>query len=518
VGSNFQEQLAVLPGNLANHMLITVVPLLAGIVVSLPLAVVATRRPRLRYPVLAAVSIVQTIPSLALLALMVPVLVGLGALTSQWMGVEVSALGFTPTVLALTLYSMLPIVRNTVTGITGVEPALTEAARGVGMTPRQVLWRVELPLAAPVIVAGIRTATVWVTGIATLATPVGQRCLGNYIFRGLQTRNWVAVLFGCVAAALLAIVLDTLIGGLERAVREGRRTLGVVSGAALALLVAGGLVAPSLTRRSDAAHAVVVGSKTFTEQYILARLIVDTLEADDLPAREKGSLGSTIVFDALKGGEVDVYVDYSGTLWANAMGREGSGGAQEVLDELTDWLQREYGITCLGSLGFENAYGLAVTRETAERLQLETIADLVPHAGGMEIGGDYEFFGRPEWRAVRDGYGLAFADQKSYDSTFMYDALLQGEVDVIAAFTSDGRIVAHDLVVLEDPRDALPPYDAILLLSPEASKRAALVDALEPLVGAIDVETMREANYQVDREESKRTVDQAAEWLRERLE
>jgi osmoprotectant transport system permease protein len=524
---NLREQFLVLPENLSNHLLITLIPLAIGVAVSLPLAVYVVKHPRLRYPTLTVVSIVQTIPSLALLALMVPVLAALSSLTARAMGVEISALGFYPTVIALTLYSMLPMVRNAVTGILGVDPAMVEAAEGVGMTPGQVLWKVELPLAAPVIIAGIRTATVWVVGIATLATPVGQRCLGNYIFRGLQTRNWTAVVFGCVAAALLAILLDLLLGAVEKAVKERRRRLAMGAAAALLLIMATGILAPFATgwfasraeqqETGGTRQVVWVGSKTFTEQYILATLITRVLEEEGFPAREKESLGSTVVFDALVKGEIDCYVDYTGTIWANYMNRERTAGAKTVLQEVREWLRAEHGIQSLGALGFENAYGLAMPKKRARELGIETIGDLAGHASGMKIGGDYEFFGRPEWQRIRDTYGLRFADQISYDSTFMYRAVRRGQVDVISAFTSDGRIEAFGLAVLEDPEDTIPPYDAVLLLSGDAAARHGLAEALDPLIGAIPVQLMRRANYKVDREKNKLTVDQSAEWLYRQL-
>jgi len=520
MSENLLEQWRVLPGNLANHLMITVIPLVIGAAVSLPLAVLVVKHPRLRYPTLTVVSIIQTIPSLALLALMYPLLLGVSALLMMLMGVEISALGFPPTVVALTLYSMLPMVRNTVTGITGVEPAVVEAARGVGMTPRQVLWKVELPLAAPVIIAGVRTATVWVVGIATLATPVGQRCLGNYIFRGLQTQNWTAVTFGCIAAALLAILLDLLIGGVECGVRERKRSLGLASGIALIVIFAVGMIAPSAVRwvkRSSGAasgETVIVGAKTFTEQYILAELIADLLEDAGMQARAKESLGSAIIFNALTAGEIDCYVDYSGTIWANYMNRKGAPEPQKLMSEMTKWLRREHGVTCLGSLGFENKYGLAMRRDEAEKRAIRTIGDLTQYAPEMSIGGDYEFFGRPEWRAIRDEYELSFANQISYDSTFMYKAVHQRKVDVISAFTSDGRIAAFDLVLLEDKRGAIPPYHGVLLLAPGVSDNEQVKSALRPLIGAIDIETMRKVNYSVDRNKNKRTVEEAARWLR----
>ncbi len=529
------EQLDVLPERLFDHLQITVLPLFLGLLISLPLGVLAVRHKKLRYPALTFVSVIQTIPSLALLALMVPVFVGIGTLTNRWLGFEVAALGFYPTLVALTLYSILPILRNTVTGLLEVDPSITEAARAVGMTPSQSLWRVELPLALPIMIAGIRTATVWTVGIATLATPVGQPCLGNYIFAGLQTRNWTAVLIGCLAAILLAIVLDLLIGGLQRAADQRRPRLAWTTGSLLLAVFVAGLVGPGVMNWTTSAQAVeiaqtdearptgritrpiVVGSKTFTEQYILAELIRMQLEEAGFETDPLESLGSNIIFSGLADGELDVYVDYTGTIWANYMKEEGSAPGWKVLKMVEGWLAREHGIRSLGSLGFENAYALAMRRDRAEEMGIETIADLALHAAEMKIGADYEFFSRPEWTAVKGSYGMAFSDRLSFDSSFMYDAIKTGQVDVISAFSSDGRIAEYDLLVLEDPKQALPPYDAVILLSPEIADHPEVAEALEALTGKIDVETMRQFNYMVDREEDKLTVKQAAERLSARI-
>ncbi|MFQ5718012.1 MAG: ABC transporter permease/substrate-binding protein [Acidobacteriota bacterium] len=563
---NLQEQFALLPTTLGNHLQLTVVSMGLGMLLSLPLAVVVSRRKRWRATLLGGAAIIQTIPGLALLALMVPMLAAAGGLTRRLAGFDLPVLGFVPTVLALTLYSMLPMLRNTVAGLTGVDPDLTEAARALGMTPWQILRRVELPVAAPVILAGVRTALVWVVGTATLATPVGQVCLGNHIFMGLQTRNWTAVLFGCVAAATLALILDGLAAGLETAARRRNRRLALACVAGLVLLVGAGLAAPRLAARqraaapratpsmaatrtaappatgpavgpqpdvphgrvfgaprptadrSDRDAVLAIGAKTFTEQYILADLIDQTLTAAGFSTRRVDSLGSTIIFDALATGDLDIYVDYSGTIWANHMHRGSSPSRQQVLDEMTAWLRTERGIVCLGSLGFENAYALALPRSRAAAGHLRTIEDLAPHAPDMRLGGDYEFFGRPEWRQLAAAYGLKFAAQVSFDSTFMYDAVRRGAVDIIAAFSSDGRIAAFDLQVLADPLGIIPPYDAVLLLSAAAAARRGVAAALQPLLGNIDVATMRQANNLVDRDQDKYTVHQAATWLRQRLD
>jgi osmoprotectant transport system permease protein len=491
-----------------------------GILISLPTAVLVAKS-RLRTVVLTAAGIIQTIPSLALLALMVPVL---------------GAFGFWPAMVALVLYSALPIIRNTVTGIASVDPDLVEAAHGLGMTPGQVLRRVELPLALPVIVAGIRTSAVWVVGVATLSTPVGQTSLGNYIFGGLQTRNWTAVLFGCVGAALLAVTLDAILALLESAAAKRNKGRLITGGLALLSVLLGGAAAPKIFRAKVAARAqpspgapaagsaapgsvgaVRVGSKTFTEQYILASAIARRLSGAGVQVSHAESLGSTVAFDALKQSQIDVYVDYSGTLWANGMKRKEPAAAWQVKSEVSSWLVKAHGIRSLGTLGFENAYALAMRRDKADALNIKSVTDLAAHAFKLELGSDYEFFDRPEWKRLQSTYGLAFRATTSFDSTFMYEAVMNDRVDVITAFSSDGRIAANDLAVLTDPRRAFPPYDAMLLLSPRVADDAKVVAALSPLVDAIPVTLMRQANLMVDREEDKKTPAEAAEFLLSRL-
>ncbi|HEX3916280.1 MAG TPA: glycine betaine ABC transporter substrate-binding protein [Caulobacteraceae bacterium] len=507
----------LLPDYLGQHVLLSASALLLGLAISLPLAVAASRSAAVRWPALLLASLVQTIPSLALLALFYPLLLALSALSKATLGVGFPALGFLPSLLALTLYSMLPILRNGVAGLTGVEPAIVEAARGVGMTDRQRLAQVELPLAAPVIMAGVRTAAVWTIGAATLATPVGQTSLGNYIFSGLQTENWVFVLFGCAASAGLAMAADQLLGLIESGLAQRKRwrivagAVGLVVGtlaalAPLALANAGSGSGPAPAR-------YVIGAKNFSEQYILAQLISDRLRATGATTQIKEDLGSSIAYSALKAGEIDVYVDYTGTLWANVLKRTDNPGRAAVLAQLTQQLKQRDGVLVLGSLGFENAYALAMKRSEAEALHITSLDDLAAHAGQLTFGADLEFLSRPEWASVRDTYHLTFKHQAQYQPTFMYRALTSGQADVISAFSSDGRIAADDLVVLTDPRHALPPYDAVVLISPKRATDARLLAALQPLIGKITVEAMRAANLSVDRDTDKATPEQAAQTL-----
>ncbi len=500
----------LLPEYLGWHVALSFAALALGVAISLPLAVAASRSPRLRWPVLAAASLIQTIPSLALLALFYPLLLAISALAKAALGHGFSALGFLPSLLALTLYSMLPILRNGAAGILGVDPAIREAADGVGMTSRQKLLQVELPLAAPVIMAGVRTAAVWTIGAATLSTPVGQTSLGNYIFAGLQTENWVYVLFGCAASAALALIADQLLGLVEAGAR--RRSLRLVAAGLLALVVGvAAAIAPLVVGRQQVAY--VVGAKNFSEQYILAELMADRLEAKGARVSRKEDLGSVVAYRALASGELDAYVDYSGTLWTNVLGRKDNPGRAEVLKQLTAELKHRDGVVVLGSLGFENAYAFVMRPDRAQALHIASIADLAGQAPKLALGSDLEFLSRPEWKAVQAAYGLNFKSQRSYQPTFMYRALAGGEADVISAFSSDGRIAADHLVQLSDPRGAIPPYDAVVLISPKKAGDRRLLGALQPLIGAIGVDTMRQANYSVDRDQQKRTPAEAAKAL-----
>lgn len=485
------DELGLLPGLLTAHLALTLFPLLLGISLSIPLGIACSRSRWLERFSLDAAAVVQTVPSLALLALMVPLLGAVGLTT----------IGFLPAFLALVLYSVLPVLRNTVTALSGLSPAVLEAARGVGMSPREQLFRVELPLALPVIVAGVRTAVVWTVGAATLATPVGADSLGYYIFTGLQTRNSGAVLLGCLASAGLALVLDGLTRLLLIGIERSRRRLVTLSlGAFLSLYLYAG-AATAVGWVSESGDAVRIGTKTFTEQYILGEIVAQRIQrAAGLPTETTHSLGSSVAFDALSRGEIDAYVDYSGTIWATVMKRtEPVRDRAKLLREVSSYLKEHHGVVVVAALGFENTYALAMPRRRAEELGVRRISDLAAVSGALTLGADYEFMGRPEWKNLRSVYGLTFRAQRSMDSSLMYQAVAEGAVDVLSAFSTDGRIEAFDLVVLEDDRQAIPPYDAIVLASKSLSMRhPPALAALRGLAGRIGAARMRQMNLAVD--------------------
>ncbi len=497
-----------LPELVVAHLRLSLLSLGLGAILSIPFGVFLTRRPKLESAAMAVASTIQTVPALALLAFMVPVLAWLATGSEAALGLGFSSIGYLPAATALTLYSVLPMLRNTVTGINGVDPALVEAARGVGMTGSQRLWQVELPQALPVIVAGVRTATVWVVGMATLGTPVGAKSLGDYIFQGLQTRNYDAVMVGVVASAALALLLDNLIRLVELGISTRRRALWLSSSSAVGAITATALLFGVFQGGGEGRH-VRIGAKPFTESLILAELIGAVLEREtNASVTILSSLGSTVAYDGVLSGEIDGYVDYSGTIWTTVMKRQDRPPRDALYGQVKAYIN-DAGAQVIGRLGFENTYAVALKRDKAEALGVTSISDLAVKRATLSLGTDYEFPGREEFEILKGVYGLEFDEVRPMESTLMYEAIKADEVDVITAYSTDGRIKAYALTTLDDDKNAIPPYDAILLTS------AALLEgldgaraALDALVEAIDAETMRALNFEVD--ERKRSAAEVA--------
>lgn len=496
----------LLPGladKLAAHVVLSASAIGLAMLIALPMAVWASRSPLVARLALSLASLVQTIPALALLALFFPLLLSLRAV----FGEGLPTLGFLPALMALTLYALLPILRNAVTAQANLDPGVLEAADGVGMTKWQKLYLVEAPLSAPFVMAGIRTASVWTIGAATLATTIGQPSLGDPIFAGLQTQNWALVLAGCFASAGLALAADNLLWVIEVGLDKRSRwmTWGGI------IVVALGILAALWAQGSGSGERrIIIASKSFSEQYILAQLIGSRLEAAGYAVEYRDGLGSAVVHSAVASSSIDISVDYTGTIWTNYLNRKDNPGREAMYETIRGWEWRQNGVKVLGRLGFENAYAFAMREDRARELGVTSLSDLTAAAPRLTVGGDPEFFERPEWIAVRDAYGLRFARNRNFAPTFMYNALQSGEADVISAYTSDGRIAADKLVVLADPEGALPSYDAMLMLSPRIAGDTGVIAALEPLIGAISVEAMREANLAVDREDAKKLTPKAA--------
>jgi osmoprotectant transport system permease protein len=466
----------------------------AGIAVALgvPVGIALARRPRLARPVLALANLAQTIPSLALFGFLIPV-------------PFIGGIGVRTAIVALVLYSLLPILRNTVTGIQQVDAAVLEAATGMGMTSGQRLRLVELPLALPVILAGVRVAVVVSVGTATIAAAIGAGGLGTYVFRGLATVDTWLILAGAIPAALLALTADGLLGAVQKSSHPGRAAallgLGVAAAVALALLA----------RSPAGARTVVVGSKNFTEQVVLGEILGARLEALGFAVDRRLNLGGTLLCHAaVREGQIDVYVEYSGTALTDILKRPVSPDPAAVLEDYAS-----LGLRFGSPLGFNNSYALVMRRADAEARSVRRISDLAPLAATLRLGLFGEFLERADGMpGLLRAYGLRFGvPPREMDLGLLYQALADGKVDLVVGSATDGLIAAMDLVVLEDDRHYFPPYDAVPVMN-EASLRRhpGLLEAVESLGGRIDEKSMRRMNYAVDGEH-RRPSDVAREFL-----
>jgi osmoprotectant transport system permease protein len=471
----------------AQHVVLVVASTLVAIAIAVPLGIFASRRPRLAAPLTAIANIVQTIPSLAMFGFLLPVpLVG--------------GVGARAALVVLILYGLLPIVRTTIAGLRGVDPAIREAAIAMGMTDRERLRQVELPLALPSIIAGVRVAAVVAVGSATIAAAIGAGGLGEFIYRGLSMVDTTVILAGAIPAACLALVVDITLLGVERWLSQRRRVRARTVAAGVALGIALLVLSASAARRTSG--SIVIASKNFTEQLILGELLAQTIERDTgLPVDRKLNLGGTLICErALLAGDIDAYVEYTGTALTAVFHEAVSTDPSGVFETVRERYART-GRTLLPPLGFNNTFAILVRARDARTLNLRTIEDAAPSAPRWRAGFGYEFMERPDgFPGLVKAYGLRFAGAPSVmDLTLSYRALAAGQVDLIAGDATAGLIKGLDLFQLEDNRRYFPPYDAAvvaraatMLKYPEA--RAAL----ERLSGRITAADMRAMNYAAD--------------------
>lgn len=469
------------------HLVLVLFSTGAAAFIGLPAGVFAAKRPRLGRPLVAAANIAQTIPSLALFGFLLPLpfIGGVGPRTA---------------LVTLTLYAILPIVRTTVAGLRSVDRAVVESGVAMGMTPRQLLFLVELPLSLPSIVAGVRVAAVVGVGTATVAAAIGAGGLGEYIFRGLSMVNTTMILAGAVPAAALAVAVDGLLAGLERAIEAGRLGRG---GLAAAATLAGAVVLALLWPVLPAAGGtpIVVGSKNFTEQIILGEILAQAIEAEGAPVTRKLNLGGTFICDrAIRSGDIDVYVEYTGTAVTAVFQAAVPHDPAQAL-ALARERYAAAGLTVGEPFGFDNTFAILVRASDARAFGLRSIADLARVARDFTPGFGYEFLQRADgYPGLIKTYGLSFGRApRAMDLSLIYKALADRQVDVIAGDATSALIDALDLFRLEDTRRYFPPYDAVPIVRTAALlRRPELRRALARLAGTISVERMRAMNRAVD--------------------
>lgn len=471
---------------IAQHVVLVLISTSVAAMLGIPAGILAFHRPRLGRPLLFVANVAQTIPTLALFGLLLPLpfIGGVGPRTA---------------LVTLTLYALLPIVRTTVGGLRSLDRAVVDAGVAMGMTPRQLLFMVELPLALPSIVAGLRVATVIGVGTATIAAAIGAGGLGEYIFRGLSMVDNTTILAGAVPAAALALLADGGLAWLEHRLRSRRASAGGPAVAAAGLAVVA-VLAWSMSAGSAGA-GVVVGSKNFTEQVVLGELMAQAIEAEGLTVARKLNLGGTFICDrALRSGDIDLYVEYTGTAVTAVFHQDVPRDPREAFEGARQLYARG-GITALEPLGFNNTFAILVRTRDARQLGLRSIDDLRAVASRWTPGFGYEFLQRADgYPGLSRTYGLEFGGApRAMDLSLIYKALGDGQVDVIAGDATSALIDALDLTALDDNRHYFPPYDAapvvrtaVLLRHPEIGR------AMAHLTGHLTERDMRAMNRAVD--------------------
>jgi osmoprotectant transport system permease protein len=484
----------------AAHLELVMEAVVAAVIVGVPLGILAARRPAWERFTLGVAGVLQTIPSLALLGFL---LIALGG-----------RIGKPPALAALVLYALLPIVKNTVLGLRSIDPGVREAALGLGMTSWQQLRLVELPLAIPILLGGVRVATVACVGMATIAAAIGARGLGSYIFRGVAQLDTRWILMGSVPSALLALLCDAALGEAERRLdptRPGHSR----ARAAIAALFVGLLLAFAgwgwwLENRPVESNrpTITIGSKDGSEMIILGHMLADLVEAHTpFQVDRRFNLAGTLVcYSALRLGGLDAYVEYTGTALTSILKEPVQNDPRVVLDRVRAELLARDHVVCLDPLGFENTFAILMRRDHAQRLGSHKISDLKAHSGDIRGGFGPEFMNRPDgYPGLVRTYGLEFAHApREMDRNLLYRALLQGSIDLAAGDSTDGRIAAFDLVQLDDDRRYFPPYEAVPLVHEATLQRfPQLRDVLNLLAGKIDTAAMRQMNREVDQEGKK---------------
>lgn len=491
----FQERKAQLLAALLEHIQISFIALFFAVLIAIPLGIYLTNKKKIAESIIGISAVLQTIPSLALLGLLIP-LFGIGKV---------------PAIIALVVYALLPILRNTYTGINEVDPSLKEAALAMGMNRSKRLVKVELPLAMPVMMAGIRTAMVLIVGTATLAALIGAGGLGDIILLGIDRNNTALILIGAIPAAILALIFDVALKKLESlSFKKTITTLSLISLAALVMIFF-----PLLSSKQQ--DEIVIAGKLGAEPEILINMYKLLIEQEtDLTVILKPGLGKTsFVFNALKSGSIDIYPEFTGTAISEFLKEEAINNNQEdVYLQAKEGMQEQFDMVMLSPMNYNNTYALAVSEELAESYQLQKISDLKPIEQKVKAGFTLEFNDREDgYVGIQKRYGIAFTTLATMEPKLRYQAIQSGDINLLDAYSTDSEIRQYKLRVLEDDQALFPPYQGAPLLRKETLiDYPEIGEALNQLADHITDDEMREMNYQVNVEE-KLAAEVAKEYL-----
>lgn len=484
-----------------DHIKLTAIAVGFAILIGVPLGILVSYIKKLNKPILSTANIIQAIPSMALLGFLIPLL----------------GIGNVPSIVAVTLYSLLPIIKNTYIGIDNISPQTLEAAKGIGLTKFQVLTKIQIPMALPVIMGGVRISAVTAVGLMTMAAFIGAGGLGQLIFTGIRMVDNYYILGGAIPAAILALVVDYVIGIIEKLVTpislqsgskekkiKNRKKWKII----LIIILCITLVATIFTsinrsqNKNTNEKTITLGSKFYTEQIVIGNLVADVIEdkTDITVEKRFGLNGTQICVSAMETGDIDMYIEYEGTAYSEILDYDPISDHEKLYNTCKKELKEKYGFEVLDYMRFNDTYALSVRKDVAEKYNLVTISDLALVADKLTAGVEFEFLEREDGLpGITKEYNFEFKDVKALDGSPRYTAIDNNEVDVIDAYSTDGLLKKFNLVVLEDDKNFFPPYYAIPLVNEETlEKYPEIEEALHDLSYGINNDIMTELNYKVD--------------------
>ena len=478
--ATFQERFGDWVTALGQHLQLSLLTLLLAIFLAVPLAIYLSTRKKASNWVLQLAGIFQTIPSMALLGLFIPIM-GIGTL---------------PALTALVIYSIFPILQNTITGLQGIDPSLEEAGIAFGMTKWERLKKFEIPLAMPVIVSGVRTAAVMIIGTATLAALIGAGGLGSFILLGIDRNNASLILIGALSSAFLAIAFNLLLKWMERA-----KLRTIFTAFAVIILGLGASYAPNIIPHKEKDNLVIAG-KLGPEPEILANMYKILIEENtDMTVTVKPNFGkTTFLYEALKKGDIAIYPEFTGTVTESLLKPTPQVGhdPEAVYQAARDGIKKQDNLVLLKPMAYQNTYAVVVPKKIAQEYGLKTISDLKKVEGQLKAGFTLEFNDREDGnKGLQKVYGLHL-QVATMEPALRYQAIKAGDIQITDAYSTDAELARYDLVVLEDDKHLFPPYQGAPLMKAELlEKHPELEAVLNKLAGKISADQMSQLNYQV---------------------
>ncbi|WP_048717295.1 ABC transporter permease/substrate-binding protein [Streptococcus sp. 343_SSPC] len=478
--ATFQERFGDWLTALGQHLQLSLLTLLLAIFLAVPLAIYLSTRKRASNWVLQVAGIFQTIPSMALLGLFIPIM-GIGTL---------------PALTALVIYAIFPILQNTITGLQGIDPSLEEAGIAFGMTKLERLKKFEIPLAMPVIMSGIRTAAVMIIGTATLAALIGAGGLGSFILLGIDRNNASLILIGALSSAFLAIAFNLLLKWMEKA-----KLRTIFAAFSIMVLGLGVSYTPSLLPKPEKENLVIAG-KLGPEPEILANMYKILIEEKtDMTVTVKPNFGkTTFLYEALKKGDIAIYPEFTGTVTESLLKPtpQVNHDPEAVYQAARDGIKKQDNLALLKPMAYQNTYAVAVPKKISQEYGLKTISDLKKVEGQLKAGFTLEFNDREDGnKGLQKVYGLHL-QVSTMEPALRYQAIQSGDIQITDAYSTDAELARYDLVVLQDDKQLFPPYQgAPLMKEALLKKHPELEGILNQLAGKITAEQMSQMNYQV---------------------